>query len=70
MTAGHVNKFIMAATNRKGAETLPVGSTHQLRYYRPVTQQHQRTNKPNKDVYGNHSKKAVNWMAGPNHQVC
>ena len=28
------------------------------------------SNKPNKDVYGNWSKYASNWIAGPTHEVC
>ena len=27
-------------------------------------------NKPNKEVYGNWSRYAVNWINGPNHEVC
>eukprot|EP00997_Jenningsia_sp_PLL12_P004442 NODE_1899_length_1039_cov_108.632323_g1543_i0.p2 GENE.NODE_1899_length_1039_cov_108.632323_g1543_i0~~NODE_1899_length_1039_cov_108.632323_g1543_i0.p2 ORF type:complete len:104 (-),score=30.15 NODE_1899_length_1039_cov_108.632323_g1543_i0:691-1002(-) len=69
MTAGDVNRHIMDATNSKSGATLPVGGTHEQHYYRPVTQQHVRTNRSNKDVFGNHSKKAVNWMCGPTHKV-
>lgn len=27
-------------------------------------------NKANKDIFGNHSKKARNWISGPTHEVC
>jgi hypothetical protein len=78
MTCGDYNRFV----NRQNQEgySLPTGGTHQQRFYRPVTakegkhafevrQNMPKSNKSNKDQYGNHSRNAVNWMAGPMHRV-
>ena len=66
MTAGDINRNIIHTGGQIGYN-YPVGSTHTLRYYRQGTTP---SNKPNKDVFGNWSKYAVNWVAGPTHEVC
>jgi hypothetical protein len=66
MTVGEINREIaIHGIGRLSAFRYPSGSTHTERFYR----QFPSSNKPNKDVYGNWSKYAKNWVAGPNHEV-
>ena len=46
---------------------MPHGSTYASRFYRLSNTP---SNKPNKDIYGNFSRYARNWVAGPTHEVC
>ena len=61
MTAGDINKKIIEGG---GSASLhyPSGSTHALRYQRP---NYTPKNQINKDIYGNWSKTAKNWISGP-----
>ena len=45
-----------------------MGSTYAMRFYKPKEVAPQ--NKANKDIYGNWSKFARNWISGPTHEVC
>ena len=65
MTTGEVNRFIILNNGIAGFPK-PLGSTHTERYYRPATTP---TSKPSKDIFGNWSRYAKNWIAGPTHQV-
>ena len=65
MTAGDINKQIIDGGG-SASQHYPTGSTHAIRFYKlnqtPV-------NKINKDIFGNWSRYAKNWIAGPTHQV-
>lgn len=65
MTAGDINKKIIEGANSSGLN-YPVGSTHALRFYNINSTP---ANKINKDIFGNWSRYAKNWIAGPNHEV-
>jgi hypothetical protein len=67
MTAGSINKQIIEVGG-SASRHYPVGSTYALRFYK--TGDNIPSNKPNKDIYGNWSKNARNWIAGPTHEVC
>lgn len=66
MTAGDINRIIIDA-GASATRVYPKGSTHAERFYRPGFTP---VNKPNKDIFGNWSKLARNWIAGPTHEVC
>jgi hypothetical protein len=68
MTAGDINRHIVV---NGGIVSYPVpqGSTYAHRFYRPPGAATP-SNKPNTDIYGNWSKYARNWIAGPTHEVC
>lgn len=66
MTAGDVNRNIVVNGGHTGFN-FPTGSTHGIRFYR---QNMTPVNKPNKNVFGNWSKHAQNWIAGPTHEIC
>ena len=66
MTAGDINRIII--DNGGSAQRVyPKGSTHAERFYKL---NYTPANKPNKDIFGNWSKFARNWIAGPTHEVC
>lgn len=66
MTAGDVNRNIVGNGGHVGYN-IPTGSTHGIGFF---NQAYTPANKPNKDVYGNWSKYAKNWIAGPTHEMC
>jgi hypothetical protein len=66
MTAGDINKKLIQGASSDPSVYLPVGSTHALKFQDPNQTP---ANKINKDIYGNWSRYAKNWIAGPNHQV-
>jgi hypothetical protein len=66
MTAGDINRIIVD-NGGSAARVYPKGSTHAERFYKP---HYTPANKPNKDIFGNWSKYARNWIAGPTHEVC
>lgn len=66
MTAGDINRQVVM-TGGKTAYMMPRGSTYAQRFYR---ESQTPCNKPNKDVFGNWSRYAQNWVAGPTHEVC
>lgn len=45
---------------------MPKGSTHAERFYRPGFAP---DNKINKEIFGNWSRYARNWISGPTHEV-
>jgi hypothetical protein len=66
MTAGDINRQIVTNGGHT-AFSMPVGSTYASRFYN-LSQTP--SNKANKDIYGNWSRYARNWVAGPTHEVC
>lgn len=66
MTAGDINKHIVVNGGHISYPQ-PMGSTYAHRFYNQSTTP---SNKPNKDIFGNWSKLARNWVAGPTHEVC
>jgi hypothetical protein len=52
--------------------SINLGSTHTIGFYpgTPGSRSSIGKNKPNIDVFGNHSKYAQNWIAGPTHELC
>jgi len=66
MTAGDINRQIIDG-GRSATLHYPTGSTHAKRFYRV---NYTPANKPNKDIFGNWSRYARNWIAGPTHEVC
>lgn len=44
-----------------------MGSTHTIKFY---NLNRTPANKPNKDIFGNYSRFAQNWIAGPTHNIC
>ena len=67
MTAGEINKQIVDGSATGGTH-YPQGSTYAMRFYK--AKDLAPANKANKDIFGNYSKKAVNWISGPTHEVC
>jgi hypothetical protein len=67
MTAGEINKQIIQEGSNSNQVQYPVGSTHAIGFQRPNSFTPQ--NKSQKDIYGNWSKNAKNWICGPTHQV-
>jgi hypothetical protein len=45
---------------------LPTGSTHAIKFY---DLNRTPANKPSKDIFGNHSRYAQNWISGPTHNI-
>lgn len=66
MTAGEINKQIVYNGGHIGFP-IPSGSTFAHRFYK---QANTPSNKTNKDIFGNWSKYATNWVGGPTHEVC
>jgi hypothetical protein len=74
MTAGEINKTILA---NGGLDILsPISNpatTHSIGFFPSSTANWETMvgpNKPKKNIYGNSSRHAKNWIAGPTHEIC
>lgn len=69
MTAGDVNRTIIEAFNPPKTATIltsPTMSLYQTHSLLNMTPK----NKPHKNIFGNCSRYATNWISGPTHEMC
>lgn len=75
MTAGDVNRAILDAFNPPHSENTarlnhPKQSPTVTLYQATSLQRMTHKNRPLKNIFGNCSKYATNWIAGPTYQMC
>lgn len=71
MTAGEVNKTILYTGGIEIPQaTISKNSTHSIGFYPSTPSKRGGKNLPPTDIYGNHSRLAPNWIAGPTHELC
>ena len=72
MTAGDVNRVILDAFNPGASPRLNHPKQHPTvtLYQATSTQNMTHKNKPLKNIFGNCSRLATNWIAGPTHEMC
>lgn len=72
MTAGDVNRVILDSFNPRSSPRLqqPKAAQSVSLYQANSMQQMTHKNKPFKNIFGNCSRMATNWISGPTHDMC